>query len=100
MGDYISREAACEAFEFESTDVISDYSEEYGCELGFSEEKVIKTINKIPSADVRPVVHGKWLKEVVRQPFVHVLYKCSKCGCIRDLSSAFCPACGADMREE
>lgn len=51
---------------------------------------------RIPAADVRPVVRGKWI--TVKHP----LYECSICGAVyQDVGYGFnyCPNCGADMRE-
>ena len=50
-----------------------------------------------PSADVRPVVRGKWIDH---QEGRWIYAKCSECGTVHDVKSNFCPNCGADMREE
>ena len=65
----------------------------------------IEYLNSIPMADVRPNVHGKWIKDDCydkRDNFYH----CSECGrviniiCGEDLSDyPFCH-CGADMGKE
>lgn len=89
MSDYISREALLSATE------------------GYDWQAGLKTVLKrIPAADVRPVVRGRWIwkdnGEVV----------CSECndlvavvGNTEDLEMVisgfnFCPNCGADMRAE
>ena len=57
---------------------------------------VKRRIKELPSADVRPVVRGRWVDG-----------KCDNCGehapywCLATTfhESNFCPNCGADMRE-
>lgn len=58
----------------------------------------------IESADVVPVVHGKWKKIGVWGR----VYRCNQCGNFLDFDGVnagrgdanFCPNCGADMRGE
>ena len=58
----------------------------------------------IESADVVPVMHGKWKKIGVWGR----VYRCSQCGNFLDFDAVnagrgdanFCPNCGADMRGE
>lgn len=60
-------------------------------------------IGKQPSADVAPVVHGKWLE--VEELFGDIHWKCSACGiewCFIDGTpeengTHYCPNCGAKM---
>lgn len=47
------------------------------------------------SADVRPVVRGRWLYETEIEG--HACGECSACHKIRVIDN-FCPNCGADMR--
>lgn len=60
----------------------------------------------IPSADVAPVVHGKWVKEPVYKQDMHgkmihfcTKYICSACNHESNTLSSgrFCPNCGAKM---
>lgn len=64
-------------------------------------------LSDIPSTDVRPMVHGKWVKiyedgePAIEQHQIGVF--CSKCMKIpknRFTESEFCPNCGADMRSK
>ena len=53
-------------------------------------------ILRIPSADVRPVVRGKWeLREKLQYASIHT---CSCCGYLVAAMTNYCPKCGADMR--
>ena len=61
----------------------------------------IADINKAPTIEAKPVVHGEW------KPKKHKLFGntyehiCSCCGCDYALAEYyFCPNCGADMRGE
>ena len=67
-------------------------------------EVSLREIHDFPVADVRPVVHGKWVGNKRHQ-------SCSECHmtyCVPDGQDSeldmtayhFCPNCGADMREE
>lgn len=56
----------------------------------------VSAIEQIPTADVRPVVRGKWTR-VDYEPCGHD-YICSECGCKSDGPWNFCHDCGADMR--
>lgn len=61
-------------------------------------------ISDIPSADVRPVVRGRW-HDVYTSYRSIVSQTCSVCGKRHDTTvecemPSFCPNCGADMRGE
>ena len=60
-------------------------------------------INGIPAADVRPVVHGTWKLHHVASgnlQFITEVWWCSACHLVVTTEGyAFCPHCGADMRE-
>jgi predicted RNA-binding Zn-ribbon protein involved in translation (DUF1610 family) len=66
---------------------------------------VLDAVEEAPAADVRPVVRGKWAKEL--HPNVRYnQYKCSICGEFSGHDSDgwiwtpnFCPNCGARMEE-
>ena len=53
MDEYITKEAAIEAFEWGDADVIEDYGD--GCDFGFSRGAIKSGINSIPAADVAPI---------------------------------------------
>lgn len=95
MSEYIERKAALEfLYEVES---IALWSEDEP-ETIFSvtrDADVIKYLENIPAADVRPAVRGRLIKP---NPFG----ECSICGFLIDIRDNFnfCPNCGADMRGE
>lgn len=85
MTDYIKREDAIEEFEHRES-----YSATYI--RGF--------LKHLPSADVAPVRHGRWLDCEWESGFKFVC--CSECK-RSDMDSRFynyCPHCGAKMDEE
>ena len=63
-----------------------------------------KSIMKIPSADVEPVVRGHWLTWDEKFPGNAVGKNlgvfCSVCGNHSDYSSPYCANCGAKMEDE
>ena len=87
MSDYIRRQAAINIV----CDDACDDCPDGGCDM-------YRRLKRLPAADVRPVVRGKW------ECATPVTCKCSKCGhAIGDWYVArynYCPNCGADMREE
>lgn len=56
----------------------------------------IKDVDAIPSADVAPVRHGRWIWRNKLEPF-EFKYECSICHEGSDLESKYCPNCGAKM---
>lgn len=89
MDEYINRGLALEA-------KIPHYSAN-GVEIIVSEAIPVEYIEKLPAADVRPVVRGQW------ENTGSDVWKCSACGYgIMPWNAGvnFCPNCGADMREQ
>lgn len=87
MTDLISRQAAIDA-------VRSYYDE---CDE--REESIEERIEQLPSADVQPVRHGRWVEEP------NCMYRCSSCGShypsIRGyMDYCYCSSCGARMDGE
>lgn len=101
MAEYITKEAAIEAFEWGDADVIEDYGD--GCDFGFSRGAIKSGINSIPAADVAPVVHGRWSDAGFGELPKHAPYgwACSACGGISfNNEYIYCPNCGAKMDGE
>ena len=90
--EYIEREAAykaCEAYfsgvcvyDVSASEVINDFEE---------------VIDAVPTADVAPVHHGRWISE-------NFYTRCSACGNMaiydkygQEVESDYCPRCGAKM---
>ena len=94
MGDYILRSDAVQCANDLSVDLLNDRldSASYGAQA------VAEWLKDLPTADVRPVVMGKW-KE---RRFSEDVYgaECSVCHTTWDYGTNFCPNCGADMRPE
>lgn len=61
---------------------------------------VIRVMLALPSADVAPVRHGRWVERCEDQDGIYEF--CSECGIDTDIthygeSYAYCPNCGAKM---
>lgn len=56
-------------------------------------------VEKMPAADVAPVVHGRWVEKINPDRF-DFKRNCSVCQKGSDLATDYCPNCGADMREQ
>jgi hypothetical protein len=59
---------------------------------GHTDEDVERLLS-IPSADVAPVRHGKWIPYNVKE----CLYTCSECNALPRDRTKYCPNCGAKM---
>lgn len=94
MAEYIDRDAVYTAFTNACTDVLERASEIIYI-AGFSYERVIEILDDIPTADVAPVVHGRWVDAG------RGIKACSNCNhgikehmaCVNH----YCPNCGARM---
>ena len=69
-------------------------------------KRIDSVLFEMPTADVKPVVRGEWIKEseysVMGEGY---MWYCSKCGRkeyfnFKDKKDNYCPNCGADMRTE
>lgn len=98
MSDYISREALTEAFENADADVCERFQDGY-CDWGFGRQNIGDVIASVPTADVEPVRHGRWMHEETEGGF-HI-WSCSRCG--RGMNgnpngtNLYCYHCGAKM---
>ncbi len=83
-------------FGIDGSKVIAVNSTWWDCE--FQNSKPIT--KRVPAADVRPVVRGRWVEFETDTPPRR--NECSECGYITNPWLAhvynFCPNCGADMR--
>ena len=83
--EYISREAALKA--------ANEWVSEACMAPVMRVSRLLDKLQKVPAADVAPVVHGKWLEEDGAQI-------CSNCGeehCWDEYRATFCDNCGARM---
>ena len=90
MSDYIDRQAAIEA--------VGDIHP-----LDYNSQAIANRLKSLPSADVAPVRHGRWIDET----FSFSRPRCSVCGelCIglhafSYVLTDYCPHCGARMDGE
>ena len=93
MSDFISRKAAIIIV----CDDACDDCPDGGCDI-------YRRLKRLPAADVRPVVRGKWVQDQNNKDY----FSCSCCHEeIMEFPSDmgythydYCPNCGADLREE
>ena len=98
MPEYIERELLPERKEYWDDD------------FGGGWDACLEEIAKLPAADVRPVVRGKWVQVggsyTNRRILDGRILSCSGCGKLLNMlgvnggrgDAHFCPNCGADMR--
>lgn len=91
MAEYIERRMAVDAIaEIMATGFVEDRFI-----LPHELQDLQDELEALPTADVAPVVHGRW------QKVKPVHYKCSVCGInTGGFSSNYCPNCGAKMDKE
>lgn len=58
--------------------------------LSFLADEIDKLVDAMKPADVRPIVHGKWLKD-------YKMPTCSVCGNAMIHEDQYCSNCGATM---
>lgn len=110
MAEYIKREAAENIF---SRARMMLKPQDYKSEDEFNTRDLMllnaeQAIHMIPTADVKPVVHGEWIEypECLKYPNAYadhhiVCSVCEECFSVLDNDTErfnFCPHCGADMR--
>lgn len=92
MAEYIERERTVELLR-------SLGNREYRKEKGTIQDaiKMISYPEYTPSADVAPVVHGRWVQ--TKAPFMNECEDCSVCGyrTVWGHRYNYCPNCGAKM---
>lgn len=100
---------AAEAIEKQLTNTTKDYIEREAIKyeqwsVGPLNEplRVVResTINSIPSADVAPIQHGKWIpKRKIQRIQGGKNYTCSECNLATAIQWHYCPNCGVMMDE-
>ena len=86
MKEYIEKEALLELYS--NTDGLNIDSFHVPIEV------IRQNIIDQPTADVREVVHAKWIKMYGN---LSMFFKCSKCGACNEFGTRYCPNCGAKM---
>lgn len=79
MAEYIKRETVLEHAEYDNNYRLIIPAE---------------AIKATPTADIAPVVHGRWFYHTLIDGHIHA--ECSECHKIRIIDN-FCPNCGAKM---
>lgn len=94
MGKYIKADDLLEAIY--PVDPENDGSD--GCTvvaqpLTLTSYEIENIVLALPAADVAPVVHGRWIKDIPMG------YRCSRseCRCLSVCKTPYCPSCGAKM---
>ena len=96
MTEYIERGKTRESYEKLTRSYV--YSDAY-----IADWRLDEMIESIPSADVAPVKHGRWIeytKVIIPEPYNkwEQAWKCSECGFDDGfVAYNFCPNCGAKM---
>nr|UWF99167.1 MAG: hypothetical protein [Bacteriophage sp.] len=93
MAEYVKREAIMK-FPIRKDQCDKEHANEH---FIFGVESVLEYVEKLPAADVAPVVHGRWMES-------GPLLECQSCGEIYSRLGGnagklwnYCPNCGAKM---
>lgn len=93
MAEYIKRANLAERIKYYITHTPEDSGEHYAWSIALNE------VLNCPTADVAPVVHGKW--EVIHVKNRWDKARCSACKRVfesYEWGSNYCPVCGAKMK--
>lgn len=100
MAEYISKQAAVDAG-YLSDWYISSVGDEPPVWTDAHIDELLNDFivipKDIPSADVQPMKHGRWIWDSNAPYREHGAYKCSNCGCHSDFEENYCYNCGARM---
>ena len=94
MAEYVEREAIME-FPIRKDHCDKEHANEH---FIFGVESVLEYVENLPSANVAPVVHGRWIE---KKSAVGRYFECSNCGAHENKHTAikgyYCWRCGAKM---
>ena len=102
MAEYIKREAAI-AYIREQSEECQKAFEELGGESGIYADAyndLAEDFYSIPTADVAPVAHGRWVTHYRSGTPVAEGYVSTCCDMWNNRKSDYCPSCGAKMDGE
>ena len=96
MADCIGREALVQHLKYVAnhhlhSDILTNRI------VGAAFMNLSEMVERLPAANVKPVVRGEWIPETDR----HYHWHCSECGYVigtMRMDANFCLKCGADMR--
>ena len=100
MDEYIKKSdavfCACKVLDKFGGCTMGAFCPDSGC------REVREEFDKLPAADVKPVVHGKWTNKEWEGFNGNFSAECDQCGkrTLAYFHCNFCPFCGADMREK
>lgn len=97
---YIKRNHALSVIKTAKDDLVSDYAYAAASML----ERYVEEMQKLPAADVAPVVHGEWIMTLYTtiskrgRVISNKKFACSECGYSNGRKQTnYCPNCGAKM---
>ena len=100
MFEYIDREAVWKDFKERyclPCKVAGKDHNDCKCDVCWVEDlygDTFRILERIPAADVAPVVHGRWVPNCVDSP---AFFVCDQCNTVWYNDTKFCPDCGARM---
>ncbi len=95
MDEYIKKETVISIFEAKSA--MCGYSDTaaLAAKVYYNAARMVE---KLPAADLRPVVRGEWDARVMKDIGTYTVYWCSECSNFSYFEYDFCPSCGAEMK--
>lgn len=90
MAECIEREAAITKIRAEGTLSIGYHSDKE------VEDDIVDMLERLPAADVAPVVYGRWVHDPASSYRVNIWF-CSACNGEATRKYNYCPSCGAKM---
>jgi rRNA maturation endonuclease Nob1 len=70
--------------------------QKYDCDTSYADE-FTRNYVQIPTIELEPIRRGKWIERWFGYGYK---VRCSKCGCLDDKRTDYCPHCGAKMEVE
>ena len=99
MAEYFKRDTLLKVLENAEPDFYEDYGDGV-IDWGFGRRSIQDMINDIPTADVAPVVRGRWVMHYRNGTPVAGGYVSTCCDMWNNRKSNYCPNCGAKMDDD